>query len=273
MKTTSTKSGNSVSADPACSHLRASIARDTYPDAFSEGATYPLAVVAELIGEAARAAILIASLDGRVRTAGELALIANISAQSASGHLSKLVDGGLLTVQSSGRHRYYRMAGADVAHAIETLGSIATRPVSKLSRSGVAGAISRRMNAEIYVARSCYDHLAGRVAVEMTRALEESKVIRAFGEREYELGRDGRSWFAELGVDVDGLRQTRRSFARRCLDWTERRPHLAGALGAAMLARIVRLGWVARGRETRVVRITHLGARELHARFGVAVQR
>jgi len=272
MKTTISKGGNSVSTDPGCSQFPASIAHDTYPDAFSQGATYPLAVVAELIGEAARAAILIASLDGRARTAGELAMIANISAQSASGHLSKLVDGGLLTVQSSGRHRYYSMARADVAHAIETLGSIATRPASWASRSGAVGTSSRRLSAEIYVARSCYDHLAGRVAVEMTRALEESKVIRASGEREYELGRDGRSWFAELGVDVDGLRQTRRSFARRCLDWTERQPHLAGALGAAILARMVGLGWVVRGRETRVVRITHLGARELHARFGVVVK-
>jgi hypothetical protein len=123
------------------------------------------------------------------------------------------------------------------------------------------------MNAEIYVARSCYDHLAGRVAVEMTRALEERKVIRAVGEREYELDEHGRRWFAELG-----LRRARRSFARRCLDWTEREPHLAGALGAAMLVRMVGLGWVVRGRETRVVRITHLGARELHTQFGVVVQ-
>jgi DNA-binding transcriptional ArsR family regulator len=272
MKTTVSKGGNSVLADPGCSHFPASIARDTCPDAFSQGATYPLAVVAELIGEPARAAILIASLDRRARTAGELAMIANISAQSASGHLSKLVDGGLLTVQSSGRHRYYSMAGADVAHAIETLGSIATRPVSRSSRPGAAGTISRRMNAEIYVARSCYDHLAGRVAVEMTRALEERKVIRAVGEREYELGGHGRRWFAELGVDVFALRRARRSFARRCLDWTEREPHLAGALGAAMLVRMVGLGWVVRGRETRVVRITHLGARELHTQFGVVVQ-
>jgi DNA-binding transcriptional ArsR family regulator len=269
MKTTFSKDGNSVLPDPGCSHFPASIARDSYPDTFSQGATYPLAVVAELIGDAARAAILIASLDGRARTAGELAMIANISAQSASGHLSKLVDGGLLTVQNSGRHRYYAMAGADVAHAIETLGSIATRPVSRGSRSGAAGTISRRMNAEIYVARSCYDHLAGRVAVEMTRALEERKVIRAVGEREYELGADGRRWFVELGVDVDGLRQTRRAFARRCLDWTERRPHLAGALGAAMFSRMLQAGWIARRRETRVVRITHVGAKELPGRLGI----
>jgi hypothetical protein len=125
------------------------------------------------------------------------------------------------------------------------------------------------MNAEIYVARSCYDHLAGRVAVEMTRALEERKVIRAVGEREYELGADGRRWFVELGVDVDGLRQTRRAFARRCLDWTERRPHLAGALGAAMFSRMLQAGWIARRRETRVVRITHVGAKELPGRFGI----
>jgi DNA-binding transcriptional ArsR family regulator len=236
------------------------------------GLSYPVAVVGELIGEAGRAAILIALLDGRARTAGELALVANVSASSASGHLSKLVDGGLLVVQSSGRHRYYSLAGAEVAQAIEAIGSIATRMAVAEARGGLArqgDSLRRRENAEIYLARSCYDHLAGRVAVELTIALEERNVIRAFGEREYALGGDGLAWFEKLGVDVEVVRGLRRSFARRCLDWTERRPHLAGALGAALFSRMLELGWIARRQESRVVRITHVGEQEFWRRFGV----
>jgi DNA-binding transcriptional ArsR family regulator len=236
------------------------------PVNFVQGATYPLALVAELIGEAGRAAILLALLDGRARTAGELALVANISASSASGHLSKLVDGGLLVVQRSGRHRYYSLAGAQVAQAIEGLGAIATRPALaglQAAQARASGSSRRSGNAEIYVARSCYDHLAGRVAVGLARGLEQRGVIRVCGEREYALGRGGARWFGALGVDVEALRASRRSFARRCLDWTERRPHLAGALGAALFSRMLDLGWIARRRDSRAVRVTHLGEREL----------
>jgi DNA-binding transcriptional ArsR family regulator len=226
--------------------------------------TYPIAVVGELIGEPARAAILIALLNGKSRTAGELALTANISAQSASAHLSKLVDGGLLTMDRSGRHRYYSMAGPDVARALEALGSISTLPRSRVP------ATHSSVSDDMYTARSCYDHLAGRIAVELSDALEKSEVIRPRGKHDYELGRAGHAWFADLGIDVDSLRRSRRAFARQCLDWTERRPHIAGALGAALCSRLVALGWIASRRDTRAVRITPRGARELHARLGVA---
>ena len=226
--------------------------------------TYPIAAVGELIGEPARAAILIALLDGKSRTAGELALTANISAQSASAHLSKLVDGGLLTMDRSGRHRYYSMAGPDVAHALEALGSISTLPRSRVA------ATATRVPDDMYTARSCYDHLAGRIAVELSDALEKSEIIRPRGKHDYELGRAGRAWFANLGIDVDSLRRSRRAFARQCLDWTERRPHVAGALGAALCSRLIALGWIASRRDTRALRITSRGARELHSRLGVS---
>jgi DNA-binding transcriptional ArsR family regulator len=225
--------------------------------------TYAIAAVGELIGEPARAAILIALLDGKSRTAGELALTANISAQSASAHLSKLVDGGLLKMDRSGRHRYYSMAGPDVAHALEALGSISTLP-----RSHVV-ATRARVPDDMYTARSCYDHLAGRIAVELSDALEKSEIIRPCGKQDYELGRAGRAWFANLGIDVDSLRRSRRAFARQCLDWTERRPHVAGALGAALCSRLIALGWIASRRDTRALRITPRGVRELHSRLGV----
>jgi DNA-binding transcriptional ArsR family regulator len=223
---------------------------------------YPIASIAELIGEPARAAILLALIDGRSLTAGELALIANVSAQSTSAHLSKMVAGGLLKAQSSGRHRYYKLAGSDVAHAIEALGTIATLPPS-------SAAIPTRNALEIRTARSCYEHLAGRIAVEIATALEGAEVIRSCGERDYELAGNGSSWFSNLGIDVEALRKTRRSFARRCLDWTERKPHVAGALGTALCQRTMALGWFGRRNDTRALRITHKGARELHTRFGI----
>jgi DNA-binding transcriptional ArsR family regulator len=226
--------------------------------------TYPLASIGELIGEPARATILVYLLDGCARTAGELAFAANISAQSASGHLSKLVDGGLLAVQSSGRHRYYKLAGPEVALALEALGAIATKPhPAALNRPSKSD--------EMFRARSCYDHLAGRVAVELAERLEDRQVIQASGKRDYELGSEGRNWFAAFGIDVDRLRRTRRCFARKCIDWTERRPHLAGALGAALCSRLISLGWIVRRRDTRAVRITAEGAREFRARLGLAL--
>ena len=225
---------------------------------------YPLAAVGELIGEPARATILVSLLDGRARTAGELAFTANISAQSASAHLSKLVDGGLLLVQSSGRHRYYNLAGTEVAHALEALGAISTRPQTPDTRRALP-------DQEMYAARSCYDHLAGRVAVELAHSLEERKIIRPLGECDYELGSRGRDWFPRFGIDLLQARRSRRHFARKCIDWTERRPHIAGALGAALCQRLISLGWVVRRRNTRALRISREGARELHAHFGLTV--
>jgi DNA-binding transcriptional ArsR family regulator len=225
--------------------------------------TYPVATIAELIGDPARAAILVALLDARARTAGELAFTANISAQSASGHLSKLLDGGLLAVRSTGRHRYYSLAAPEVAQALEALGAIST--------SARAATIRPRASADLYTARSCYDHLAGRIAVELACSLETSGVLHPRAEREYELGRHGSAWFAKLGIDVDSLRRSRRTFARQCTDWTERRPHVAGTLGAALFSRLVALGWIARRRDTRALRITQEGVRELQNRLGLSL--
>src|ERR1700749_1814998 len=226
-------------------------------DSNAGSATLGVASVGELFGDGARAAILVALLDGRARTAGELGVGGNISAQSASGHLAKLTVGGLLAVRSQGRHRYYELANADVAHALEAAGSLTMR------RANGDGGAARVPNSDIRMARSCYDHLAGVVAVELTGRMEASGAIRASGEWEYEPGRAGEKFFAKLGIDVDAVRHGRRAFARRCLDWTERKPHLAGALGAALFNRLVEIGWVARKRDSRVVRVTHLGEKRM----------
>jgi DNA-binding transcriptional ArsR family regulator len=228
------------------------------------GAANGVATVGELFGDPARAAILVALLDGRARTAGELALAGNVSAQSASGHLAKLTAGGLLAVRSQGRHRYYELANADVAHALEATGSLAAHRVNGSAKGSESHTPNARLaNSDIRMARSCYDHLAGVVAVDLTRHMESSGAIRASGEWEYELGRNGEKFFGGLGVNVDAVRRGRRAFARRCLDWTERKPHLAGALGTALFARLVDLGWVARKRDSRVVHVTHLGERKI----------
>jgi DNA-binding transcriptional ArsR family regulator len=230
----------------------------------SIGAAHGVASVGELFGDAARAAILVALLDGRARTAGELALAGNISPQSASGHLAKLTAGGLLAVRSQGRHRYYELANADVAHALEAAGSLgAQRANGGANGNDTHTPNARLANSDIRMARSCYDHLAGVVAVDLTQRMESSGAIRACGEWEYELGRNGERFFGGLGVDVGAVRRGRRAFARRCLDWTERKPHLAGALGAALFVRLVGLGWVARKRDSRVIRVTHLGERKI----------
>ena len=189
-------------------------------------------------------------------------MIAGVSAQSASAHLSKLVDGGLLHVQSEGRHRYYRIASPEVGQAIEALGIISTMPsTSSVPQSPEALALR--------TARSCYDHLAGRIAVELRKALESTKIIAPYGARDYKVGPKGERWFEEMGIEVRPLRGTRRCFARQCLDWTERRPHVAGALGAALYARLGELGWIAPRPKTRALRVTHRGAREFQARFGI----
>ena len=229
----------------------------------ANSATHRVASVGELFGDPARAAMLVALIDGRARTAGELALAGNVSAQSASGHLARLTAGGLLAVRSQGRHRYYELAGAEVAHALEAAGSLATRHANRAHGNTSHPVHPLLANSDIRMARSCYDHLAGVIAVELTHRMEASAVIRACGEWEYELGRNGEKFLGKLGVDVQAIRRGRRAFARRCLDWTERRPHLVGALGAALFARLVELGWVARKRDSRIVRVTHLGERKI----------
>src|SRR3984957_9204992 len=224
------------------------------------GAAHGVAAVGELFGDAARAAILVALLDGRARTAGELAMQGNTPPRSASGHLAKLTAGGLLAVRSQGRHRYYQLANADVAHALEAAGSLATRRTNGGADGGDSHLPNARLaNSDIRLARSCYDHLAGVVAVDLTRRMEASGAIRTCGEGEYELGRAGEKFFDGLGVNVEAVRHGRRAFARRCLDWTERKPHLAGALGAALFARLGGLGWGGAQGDSRVVRVTHLG--------------
>ncbi len=232
-----------------------------------------IATVAALVGEPARAAVLMALLDGRALSASTLAAEAGVAASTLSGHLARLVDGGLLRVEASGRNRYFRIARPEVGDALEALARLAPRrPIRSLRQATHAEAIRR--------ARTCYDHLAGRVGVALLDALVAGGELRVEEEptgrpdpilgagrfRRYVLTDPGRSKLGELGVDVGT--HGRRPLTRSCLDWTEQRPHLAGALGASLLCRFVELGWLTRG-ERRVVRVTDVGRKGLVARIGV----
>lgn len=216
-------------------------------------AKYPIATTAALIADPSRVAMLASLLDGRAFAAGELAREASVSAQSASMHLAQLLEGGLVKVAQEGRHRYYRIASPEVAHAIEALGAISTPGRRKTIGQGTA----------ISYARTCYDHLAGEFAVRLTGAFLSKGMLVLRGEREYDLTPSGEELLTRWQIDIDMLRKMRRSFARRCLDWTERRDHLAGALGAAICQKFLEHHWIKHHPNSRAVRVTSAGRQHL----------
>ena len=225
--------------------------------------------MAALMADRARAAMLTALLDGRPLAAGELARVAGVSAATASAHLARLLDGGLVTVVRQGRHRYYQLAGREVAAAIESLSYLSPAlPVRSLRQSRRAAALAE--------ARTCYDHLAGRAGVALLDALLARDLLTVAGDAAgavtdlpgYEVTGAGEASLAQFGVDTGNLRRQRRRFAAACLDWTQRRPHLNGALGAAITARLLERGWLEPGAHHRSIRVTPAGRDGLAATFG-----
>ncbi|WP_019926264.1 helix-turn-helix transcriptional regulator [Nocardia sp. BMG111209] len=241
-----------------------------------------IAAVGTLLADPTRARVLAALADGRALPASVLAAEAGVAASTASEHLSRLVGGGLLVVERSGRHRYYRLASPEVAAAIEAMAVLAPAPPVRSLRQSTRAAALRR-------ARSCYDHLAGRLGVAVTAALLDRQALvrtdgyagneRAQGdpisaplsEHPYRLGPEAGSVFAELGVDLADANDSRRPLLRFCVDWSEQRHHLSGALGAAILTRMESAGWVARQDSRRALRLTERGADELDRILGVAL--
>lgn len=216
-----------------------------------------LSETAYLMADAGRAAILLSLMGGVALPAGELANIANVSPQTASGHLAKLIRGGLLAVERQGRHRYYRIPNVEVADAIESLLVLTSRP-----RSGRKSAHNVRVTAgNLAYARTCYAHLAGWLGVQIADRLEEQGFLLTAGTKSYTLTSDGRAWFKSLGVEVRSTGWIPEKAALRCLDWTERRHHLAGGLGCSLHQRLQALGWVAGIRGTRAIRVTLEGKR------------
>jgi DNA-binding transcriptional ArsR family regulator len=222
-----------------------------------------IATIAALIGDTGRAAMLTALADGRALPAGELAAAAGLSAPAASGHLAKLLDGGLLAVESEGRHRYYRLAGPGVAAILESLSAMAGQPAQRaVTRTPEDHALRH--------ARSCYDHLAGEIGVAVADALETRGLLVATGGKRLDVTPEGKKWFSSsLAIEVSTLRPGRNGVACRCLDWTERRHHLAGPLGTNMFQRFCDRDWVQRRPGSRAVWITPTGRDGLRETLGI----
>lgn len=232
-------------------------------NAAAPGLDTSVATIAAAIGEPARTRMLYALMDGHARTGTELAMVADVSPSTASVHLARLKAENLVAVHVQGRHRYYSLAGRNVARALEGL-------------SVLAGSARRpfvpHTPEHLRAARSCYDHMAGTMAVLLHDSLLRSRWMEAGARGDYELTPDGHRAFAEMGVDVEKARGQRRRFAYGCLDWSERRPHLGGAMGAAFLHLALSRKWLVREYDSRALAITRAGEREFRVRFGVELQ-
>lgn len=221
-----------------------------------------LAAVAALLADPTRATFCLALLDGRAWTASELARHARVAASTTTEHLNRLVTGGILVQERQGRHRYVRLAGPDTAELVENLAAMAPRsaaPVRSLSAAGRRAALAR--------ARTCYDHLAGALGVAITDAMTDRDLLG--WNSGLALTDAGAEWLAELGVTVPA--GTRRPAVRSCLDWTERRPHLAGAVGAALCGHAFDAGWITRIGTTRAVALTPAGHDALRRHLAVPI--
>ncbi|MER7517685.1 winged helix-turn-helix domain-containing protein [Streptomyces sp. NPDC126499] len=220
-----------------------------------------LAALAALFADETRAAFLLALLDGRAWTAGELARHARVAPSTTSEHLGKLVAGGVLAEERQGRHRYVRLADHRIAHLVEDLAALAAPAVPEAPR-GLREASAGQAMAR---GRTCYDHLAGRLGIALTDAMTVRGLLRQ--DTGFALTDDGLAWFEDLGMPL--APKGRRPVARGCLDWTERRPHLAGLAGAALCRHALDAGWCVRIGSERAVKVTPDGERALHAALGI----
>jgi DNA-binding transcriptional ArsR family regulator len=222
-----------------------------------------IAEIAALVGEPARATMLSALLDGRALTASELAYAARVTPQTASTHLAKLTEAGLLLPIKEGRHRYFRLASPKVAEMLDGIMAVALenrpryRPLSRQAQS-------------LSAARICYDHLAGRLSVDLTDFFTTHGYI-VIGDEVAEITESGTRFITDFGIDLSALSSTRRHFCRLCLDWTERRPHLAGEVGAALTKRYFDLGWTERMKDSGAVIVTASGKHGFRETFGISM--
>lgn len=210
-----------------------------------------VAEVAFLFGETSRATILTSLMDGRFHTASELAFMAAITPQTASFHLSKLIEGNLVNVEKQGRHRYYQLANAEVARILESFLAISQPPeVRSLKQSSQVKLLRE--------ARTCYDHLAGKLGVDLTESMLNAGYLEKL-EREFVITTKGELFFTDFGIDLGELKRKRRSFSHACLDWSERRDHLAGSLGHGLMTHFLILGWIVQVPSIRAVKVTDKG--------------
>jgi DNA-binding transcriptional ArsR family regulator len=248
----------------------ASAAAEPFRRARRSGARYSrpmsevldMAAVAALVGDPARANILCALLDGRALTAGELAYAAHITPQTASGHLGKLAKASLIVPAQQGRHRYFRLAGTHVAAMMESISAVAAIAPPRLRPIRIDGTMRK--------ARMCYDHIAGELGVALADSLQEHRHIELADDGGL-VTESGEEFFRKLGIDLTKARGSRRAFCRPCVDWSERRAHLAGAVGAALATRLMDLRWIARKRDGRALTITPIGWGKIEHTFGCSL--
>ncbi|MEB4783978.1 winged helix-turn-helix domain-containing protein [Paenibacillus jamilae] len=222
-----------------------------------------VAMIASLVSEPSRAAILTALLDGRFHTASELAHMAGIKPQTASFHLAKMTEAQVITVEKQGRHRYYGIQDPEVAQVMESLLSIAPPvPIKSFKQASE--------NEAIRLARTCYDHVAGHLGVQIMSFFMQ-KGILSEDQDGLHITQQGEIFFADFQINLKNTKQKRRSFSHKCLDWSERRHHLAGALGSALLDRLFELHWVEHLPTTRAIRITAEGKRGFKEVFSIEI--
>ena len=222
-----------------------------------------IAEVAALVGDPARANMLVALLGGRALTATELAYAAGVSPQTTSGHLGKLSAARLVLLMKQGRHRYYRLAGPHVAHMLESIMHVAIDGPPRYQPRSKTDDQMRR-------ARTCYDHIAGVLGVDLADSMMAHDFV-ILGDEAGEVTPTGMEFLTGLGVDLAAARAKRRVFCRPCLDWTERRPHIGGAVGAALAKRCLELKWIEQVRDSRALAITPAGRRGLVEVFGLSL--
>ncbi|MFB9077248.1 ArsR/SmtB family transcription factor [Flavobacterium procerum] len=218
---------------------------------------------ASLIGDPTRASILWTLMDGRAFTATELAISANTSPQNISMHLGKLLDADLLCVEKQGRHKYYRFSNKEVAYALEAMASL-------IPKSEVSSKSKTENYPSIKFCRTCYDHLAGKIGVALTDSLLEQKIILD-KDNTFEVSLEGEKWFSDFGINLEEAQKRKRIFLKPCLDWSERRNHIAGSVGTLLFNKMLQEDWIRKTENSRVIIVTGKGEKELFEYFKIVV--
>ncbi|MDN3672074.1 winged helix-turn-helix domain-containing protein [Flavobacterium branchiarum] len=219
--------------------------------------------IATLIGDPTRASIMWTLLDGKAFTATELAIVANTSPQNISMHLGKLLDANLLCVEKQGRHKYYRFSTKEIAYAIEGMANLIAKPLNSKMES-----IEKL--SPIKHCRTCYDHLAGKIGVALTNSLLEQNII-IDTDTNFEVSLEGEKWFSDFGINLNEVKKQRRLFLKPCLDWSERKNHMAGSLAASLLSKMLADDWLRKTANSRAIIITGKGEKELFRYFKIIV--